>query len=181
MGGGNPNFNLGPPLVKLLGRPIVGLRGHDNFLCRKGTCGADVGLVGEELGEGLPEVLLVLNELLDCSFPIHFRLVRGGAGAGLLEMREPKSVTVGIWRRGRWDVIWDRGNERELEVKVVEDSVVDGSKVLKFELGVLGTEPFKECDFVIVEERLFENVSNPLTLLCVRRRVVDVTGNDGLT
>ena len=71
MGGGNPNFNFGPPLVKLLGRPIVGLRGRDNFLCRKGTCGADVGLVGEELGKGLPEVLLVLDELLDCSFSIH--------------------------------------------------------------------------------------------------------------
>ena len=127
MGGGDPNFNLGPPLMKLLGRPIVGLRGHDNFLCRKGTCGADVGLVGEELGEGLPEVLLVLNELLDGSFPFHFRHVRGGAGAGLLETREPKSVTAGIRRRGRWDVIWDRGDERELEVKVVEDLVVDGS------------------------------------------------------
>ena len=71
MGGGNPNLNLGPSLVKLLGRPIIGLRGHVNFLCRKGTCGADIGLVGEELGKGLPEVLLVLDELLDCSFPIH--------------------------------------------------------------------------------------------------------------
>ena len=71
MGGGDPNLNLGPPLVKLLGRPIVGLRGRNNFLCRKGTCGAKVGLVGEELGAGLPEVLLVLDELLDCSFPIH--------------------------------------------------------------------------------------------------------------
>ena len=71
MGGGNPNLNLGPPLVELLWRPIVGLRGHDNFLCRKGTCRADVGLVGEELGKGLPKVLLVLDELLDCSFPIH--------------------------------------------------------------------------------------------------------------
>ena len=71
MGSGDPNLNLGPPLVKLLGRPIVGLRGRDNFLCRKGTCGADVGLVGEELGKGLPKVLLVLDELLDGSFPIH--------------------------------------------------------------------------------------------------------------
>ena len=71
MGGGNPNLNLGPPLMKLLGRPIIGLRGCDNFLCRKGTCGANIGLVGEELGKGLPKVLLVLDELLDCSFPIH--------------------------------------------------------------------------------------------------------------
>ena len=71
MGGGDPNLNLGPPLMKFLGRAIVGLQGHDNFLCRKRTCGADVGLVGEELGKGLPKVLLVLDELLDCSFPIH--------------------------------------------------------------------------------------------------------------
>ena len=102
-------------------------------------------------------------------------------GVGLLETREPKSVTAGIRQRGRWDVIWDRGDERELEVKVVEDPVVDGSKVLKFKLGVPGTKPFKECDFVVVEERPFENVGDPLTLLCVRRRVVDVTGNDGLS
>ena len=50
-------------------------------------------------------------------------------------MREPKSVTAGIRQRGWWDVIWDRGNERELEVEVVEDLVVDSSKVLEFELG----------------------------------------------
>ena len=100
---------------------------------------------------------------------------------GLLETREPKLVTVGIRQRGRWDVIWDRGDERELEVKVIEDSVVDGSKVLEFELGVPGMEPFKERDFVVVEERPFENVGNPLTLLCMRQQVVDVTGNDGLT
>ena len=95
-------------------------------------------------------------------------------------MGEPKLVTGGIRWRGRWDVIWDRGDERELEVKVIEDSVVDGSKVLEFELGVPGMEPFKERDFVVVEERPFENVGNPLTLLCMRRQVVDVTGNDEL-
>ena len=99
---------------------------------------------------------------------------------GLLETREPKLVTGGIRWRGQWDVIWDRGDERELEVKVIEDSVVDGSKVLEFELGVPGMEPFKEHDFVVVEERPFENVGNPLTLLCMRRQVVDVTGNDEL-
>ena len=71
-------------------------------------------------------------------------------GAGLLETREPKSVTVGIRWRGQWDVLWDRGDERELEVEVVEDLVVDSSKVLKFELGVPGTEPFKEHNFVVV-------------------------------
>ena len=181
MGGGNPNFNLGPPLVKLLGRPIVGFRGRDNFLCRKGTCGADVGLVGEELGEGLPEFLLVLDELLDCSFPIHFPLVRGGAGAGLLETREPKSVTAGIRWRGRWDVIRDRRDERELEIEIVEDPVVNSSESLEFELEVSCTEPLKESDFVIVQERPLENVGDPLVLLCMRRWVVNVAGNGGLT
>ena len=87
---------------------------------------------------------------------------------------------VGIRQRGWWDVIRDRSDERELEVEVVEDLVVDGSKVLKFKLGVPGTEPFKEHDFVIVEERPLKNVGNPLTLLCVRWRVVDVAGNGGL-
>ena len=102
-------------------------------------------------------------------------------GAGLLETRELKSVTAGIRWRGQWDVIWDRGDERELEVKVVEDSVVDGSEVLEFKLGVPGTEPFKEHNFVVVEERPFENVGNPLMLLCMHWWVVDVAGNDGLT
>ena len=64
---------------------------------------------------------------------------------------------------------------------ILEDSVVDGSKVLKFELGVLGTEPFEERDFVVREERSLKDVCDPLTLLCVRRRVVNVTGNGGLT
>ena len=73
MGGGNPNLNFGPPLMELLGRPVIGLRGGNNFLCRNGTCGSggNIGLVGEELGESLPEVLLVLDELLNGSFPIH--------------------------------------------------------------------------------------------------------------
>ena len=73
MGGSNPDLDLGPPFVKLLGRPIIGLRGCNNFLCRKGTCGAGIGLVSEALGKCLPEVLLVLYELLYCSFPIHFK------------------------------------------------------------------------------------------------------------
>ena len=99
---------------------------------------------------------------------------------GLLETRELKSVTAGIRRRGRWDVIGDRSDERELEVEVIEDPVVDGGKVLEFELGVPGTEPFKERDFVIVEERPLKNVGDPLMLLCVCQRVVDVAGNGGL-
>ena len=53
--------------------------------------------------------------------------------------------------------------------------------MLKLELGVPGTKPFEERDFVIMEERLLEDVSNPLVLLCMRRWVVNVTGNGGLT
>ena len=73
MGGRDPDFDLRPPLVKLLWRSIIGLRGRDNLLCRNGTCcgGGDIGLVGKELGKCLPKVLLVLDELLDRSFPIH--------------------------------------------------------------------------------------------------------------
>ena len=73
MGGGDPNLNLGPPLMKLLWRPIIGLRGCNNFLSRNETCccGDSIGLVSKELGECLPEVLLVLDELLNSSFPIH--------------------------------------------------------------------------------------------------------------
>ena len=108
-----------------------------------------------------------------CALPI--------SGAGLLETREPKSVTAGIRQRGQWDIIWDRSDKRELEVEVVEDPVVDGSEVLKFELDVPGTEPFKECNFVIVEERLLKNVSDPLMLLLMSQWVVNVTSNGGLT
>ena len=96
-------------------------------------------------------------------------------------MREPKSVTAGIWQRGWWDVIGDRNDERELEIEVVEDPVVNGSEPFEFELEVLCTEPLKEGDFVIMQERLLKNVSDPLALLCVRRRVVNVTRNGGLT
>ena len=73
MGGCDPDLDLRPPLVKLLQGAVVRLRGCDNFLSRNSTCcgGGNVGLVGEELGKGLPEVLLVLDELLDRSFPIH--------------------------------------------------------------------------------------------------------------
>ena len=108
-------------------------------------------------------------------------LVWGRAGAGLLETTKPKSVTAGIQRRGRWDVIGFGRDEGKLEVEIVEDTVVYASESLEFELGVLGTEPFEEHNFVVRKERLLEDVCNPLTLLCVRRRVIDVTGNGGLT
>ena len=59
--------------MELLWRPIVGLRGHNNLLQRKGACScqADVCLVHEELGKHGAEVLLVLDELLHSGFPIH--------------------------------------------------------------------------------------------------------------
>ena len=59
--------------------------------------------------------------------------------------------------------------------------MVDCGEVLEFELGVPGTEPFKECDFIVGEERSLKDVCDPLTLLCVCRWVIDVTGNGGLT
>ena len=101
-------------------------------------------------------------------------------GAGVLEMREPKSVMAGIQRRGRWDVIGDKGNKRALEVEVVEDAVMYGSESLEFELDVLCTEPFEESDFIIMQERPLKDVSDSLTLLCVHRWVVDMSGNGGL-
>ena len=107
-------------------------------------------------------------------------LVRGGAGAGSLETTKPKLVTKGIQRRGRWDVVGFGRDKGKLEIQVVKDTMVDCSEVLKFELGVMDTEPFKECDFVVGEERSLKDVCDPLTLLCMRQQVIDVTGNGGL-
>ena len=100
---------------------------------------------------------------------------------GPLETTKLKSVTVGIWRRGRWDVIGFSRDEWEPEVQVVKDLVMDGSEMLEFKLDVPGAEPCKERDFVIMEGRSLEDVSGPLMFLCVRRRVVDMTGNGGLS
>ena len=58
--------------------------------------------------------------------------------------------------------------------------MVDCCEVLEFELGVPGTKPFKQRNFIIGEEGSLKDVCNPLTLLCVRRRVIDVAGNGGL-
>ena len=87
---------------------------------------------------------------------------------------------VGIRWRGWQDVVGDRGNKRALEVEIIEDAVVYASESLEFELDVLCTEPLEESDFVVMQERLLEDVSNSLMLLCVRRRVVDVARNGGL-
>ena len=88
---------------------------------------------------------------------------------------------AGIRRRGQWDVIRFGRDKGELEIQVVKDVMVDCSEVLKFELGVPGMEPFEEHDFVVGEEGSLKDVCNPLMLLCVRRWVVDVAGNGGLT
>ena len=100
---------------------------------------------------------------------------------GSLEMTKPKSVMAGIWWRGQWDVVRFGRDKWELEVQVVKDAMVDCGEVLEFELGVPGTEPFKECDFIIMEERSLEDLSDPLMLLCMCRWVVGMTGNGGLT
>ena len=88
---------------------------------------------------------------------------------------------MGIRWRGQWDVIRFGRDKGELEIQVVKDAVVDCGEVLKFELGVLGTEPFEERNFVVREERSLKDVCDPLMLLCMCWRVVDVTGNGGLT
>ena len=96
-------------------------------------------------------------------------------------MTKPKSVTAGIRRRGRWDIVGFSGDKGKLEIQVIKDTMVDCGEVLEFKLGVPGTEPFEERNFVVGEERSLKDVCDPLTLLCVRRRIIDVAGNGGLT
>ena len=100
---------------------------------------------------------------------------------GVTKAREPKSVMAGIWRRGRWDIVGDRGNKRALEVEIIEDAVVYASELLKFELDVSCMEPFEKSDFIIVQKGALKDISNSLVLLCVHWRVVDVAGNGGLS
>ena len=73
MGCVDPDLDLGPPLMKLLWGPIIGLRGHNNLLWRKGASSSrcNICLVCEKLGKHSAKVLLVLDELLHSSFPIH--------------------------------------------------------------------------------------------------------------
>ena len=99
---------------------------------------------------------------------------------GSLETTKPKSVTAGIRRRGRWDVVRFGGDKGKLEIQVVKDLMVDGGEVLELELGGLCSEPFEECNFVVVEIGALEDVKVPLTLLCMSRQVVDMAGNGGL-
>ena len=98
---------------------------------------------------------------------------------GVAKTREPKSVTAGVQQRGWWDIVGDGGNKRALEVEIIEDMVVYASESLEFELEVSCSEPFKESDFIVVQERPLEDIGDPLTL-CVRQRVIDVAGNGGL-
>ena len=100
---------------------------------------------------------------------------------GSLEATKPKLVTAGIRQRGRWDAVGFSRDKGKLEIQVVKDPMVDGGEVLEFELGVPGTEPLEERNLVVGKERSLKDVCDPLTLLCVRRRVIDVTGNGGLT
>ena len=97
-----------------------------------------------------------------------------------METRELKSPTAGIQRRGQWDIIGFGRDEGELKVEIIEDAVMYASESLEFELEVSRSEPFEESDFVVVQERPFEDVGDPLLLLCVSRRVVDMASNGGL-
>ena len=88
---------------------------------------------------------------------------------------------MGIRRRGRWDVIGFCGDKGELEVEVIEDAVMYASESLEFELEVPRSKPVEKSNLIIVQERLLKDVSDPLMLLCVHRRVIDVAGNGGLS
>ena len=102
-------------------------------------------------------------------------------GAGLLETRELKSVTAGIQRRGRQDVIGLGWDEWECKVEIEEDVVVYCCEVLEFELGGLCSEPLEKGNLIVVEVGLLEGIKVPLPLLSVGRWVVDMAGNGGLT
>ena len=99
---------------------------------------------------------------------------------GPLETTKPKSVTAGIQQRGQWDVVRFERNEWEFEIQVVKDLMVDGHELVKLELHSLGSKPFDESNFIIVDIGSLEDIEVPLMLLCMRRRVVNVAGNGGL-
>ena len=96
-------------------------------------------------------------------------------------MTKPKSVTAGIQRRGRWDVVRFSRDEGKLEIQVEKDAMVDGGEVLEFKLGGLHSEPIEECNLIVVEIGVLEDVKVPLMLLCMGWWVIDVAGNGGLT
>ena len=108
-------------------------------------------------------------------------LVWGGAGVGPLETTKPKSVMAGIRQRGQWDVIRFGWDNREFEIQVIKDSMVDGCEPVKLKLRSLSSEPFEESNCIIMEIGLLEDVKVPLMLLSVSWRVVDMASNDRLT
>ena len=57
---------------------------------------------------------------------------------------------------------------------------MDGSELVKFELGGLCSEPLDKSDLIVVKVRSLENIKVPLTLLLMSWRVVDMAGNGGL-
>ena len=129
------------------------------------------------------EVNLPLGKLLEDKLQVHHTngLVGGGMGAGLLEMTKPKSVTAGIQWRGWWDVIGDGRDEWELEVEVIEDTMVDSGKMLEFELGSFGMELLQTSSFISLGVGALADLKISLALLCMSQRVVDMASNGGLT
>ena len=98
----------------------------------------------------------------------------------VLEMTKLKSVMAGIWWRRQWDIIRDRRDEWELEIEVIKDAIVDGGKVLEFELGSCSMEPLETGSFVSPRIGVLADLKVSLVLLSMSRQVIDVTGNDGL-
>ena len=67
MGGGNPNLDFRPPLMKLLWGPVVKFGHWDNFLRMSGPCSS---LRCNILLQGIVEGLLPIRELEDDVIPI---------------------------------------------------------------------------------------------------------------
>ena len=67
MGGGNPNFGLRPPFVKLLWQPVVKFGRQDNFLRASGPSSC---LCSDILLQGVVEGLLPIGELKDDVIPV---------------------------------------------------------------------------------------------------------------
>ena len=87
---------------------------------------------------------------------------------------------MGVRWRGRWDVIRFGGDKGELEVEIIEDTVMYASESLEFELEVACSKPCEKSNFIVVQERLLKDIGDPLALLCMCRQVVNVAGNGGL-
>ena len=98
-------------------------------------------------------------------------------GSGFLEMREPKSVMVGIWQRRQWYVIRDGRDSRDFEVEIEEDMVMNGGEVLKLCKGSGCNCSLKNSLMASMIIWLLEDVLEALSLLCMRWQIVDMTGN----